>query len=398
MINKLLYITTYSANSEIEKLRKLTGQNPGYAIQKFSRLLAIGFIANGVDVSTISILGISRKVSKKIFWGAKKCVEDGVSFLHAPFINLPFIRQLGLFLYTLIKVFVWCCSNRKEKVVLCDALTRSACLGAIYSCKLMRVKCIGIVTDMPGMVTKKVGNKYIQNAVERINKGFISDFDAYVFLTKYMNEVLNTNHKPYIIMEGSVDLDMKNVRIEDIEKSPTRDFIYAGCIHERHGLKYLVEAFTKLPQEDIRLILFGDGAFCKELDKYTKNDHRIEYRGVVPNNEVVVAEQMATFLVNPRPTHEDFVYYSFPSKILEYMVTGTPVLTSKLPCFPEEYNPYLLYMTDVSVDGFYESMMKALALPNDELEKIGENCRRFVLDNKNNIHQSKKVLDLIYSL
>lgn len=398
MVNKILYITTFSANTEIEKLRELTGGNPGYAIQKFSRLLAEGFIGNSVDVSTISILAVYRKFSKKIFWPSKKVEEFGVKFLHAPFVNLPFIRQFGLFLYTLIKVFIWCCTNRSEKVVFCDALTRSACLGAIFSCRLMRVKCVGMVTDMPGMVTKKVGNKFIQNAVEKINKGFIADFDACIFMTKYVNEVLNTKGKPYIIMEGSVDVKMKNVQLDSIQKSATRDFVYAGCIHERHGLRILVEAFSKLPQKDIRLVLFGDGAFCKELPKYIKKDSRIDYRGVVPNNEVVKAEQEATFLINPRPAHEDFVYYSFPSKNHEYMATGTPVLTTKLPCFPDEYDPYLFYIEDVSVAGFYHSMNEALKLSSSEINEKGKSCRDFVLEKKNNVYQAKRILDLINSL
>ena len=74
-------------------------------------------------------------------------------------------------------------------------------------------------------------------------------------------------------MEGSVDESMKDVELNNIEKSSTRDIVYAGCIHERHGLKLLVEAFSKLPQDDIRLVLYGDGAFCKELPRYIQKIH-----------------------------------------------------------------------------------------------------------------------------
>lgn len=100
MINKLLYITTYSASSEVEKLRKLTGQNPGYAIQKFSRLLSEGFIKNGVEVSTISILAVSRKNCKKLFWSTKKCEENGVNFcMH----RLSIFRSLDKLAYSSIQ-------------------------------------------------------------------------------------------------------------------------------------------------------------------------------------------------------------------------------------------------------------------------------------------------------
>lgn len=398
MIKNLLFVTNYSASSEIERLRELSGQNPGYAIQKFSRLLSIGFIKNGVKVSTISIRAVSRKNCKKIFWKSYKCVEDGVKFLHAPFINLPFVRQFIIFIYSFFSILKWSMTEKKEKVVFCDALTRSACLAALYACRITGVKCVGIVTDMPGMVTKKLGNKFIQHAVKHVNLSFIKNFDACVFVTRYMNEILNTKHKPFIIMEGSVDESMKDIPISSISKSLTRDIVYAGCIHERHGLKLLVEAFTKLPQNDVRLILFGDGAFCKELDKYIAKDPRIIFRGVVPNSEVVEAEQKATLLINPRPTHEDFVYYSFPSKNHEYMVTGTPVLTTKLPCIPEEYDSYLFYIENVSVEGIYKSLMKVLSLSLKELQEKGQNCRSFVLAKKNNRYQAKRIIDLMNSI
>ena len=158
------------------------------------------------------------------------------------------------------------------------------------------------------------------------------------------------------------------------------------------------EAFSKLPQDVIRLVLYGDGSFCKELPRYIQKDPRIIYKGIATNKEVVEAEQKATFLINPRPTHEDFVYYSFPSKNHEYMVTGTPVLTTKLPCFPEEYDPYLYYMEDVSVDGFYKSMMEALSLSNDVIQQKGKECRNFVLEKKNNRYQAKRILNLINSI
>ncbi len=172
--------------------------------------------------------------------------------------------------------------RKKRESRFCDALTRSACIAALYACKLTGVKCVGIVTDMPGMVTKKLGNKFIQNMVERINKDFIQDFDACVFMTKYVNEVLNKKNKPFIIMEGSVDESMKDVELNNIEKSSTRDIVYAGCIHERHGLKLLVEAFSKLPQDDIRLVLYGDGAFCKELPRYIQKRSTYHLQKALP--------------------------------------------------------------------------------------------------------------------
>ena len=61
-----------------------------------------------------------------------------------------------------------------------------------------------------------------------------------------------------------------------------------------------------------------------------------------------VAEELkATLLVNPRPTTEEFTIYSFPSKNMEYMASGTPLLTTKLPGMPEEYHQYVLAILNI---------------------------------------------------
>ena len=77
------------------------------------------------------------------------------------------------------------------------------------------------------------------------------------------------------------------------------------------------------------------------------------------------------------------------------MVSGTPVLTTKLPCFPDEYLPYLYLFHEETVDGMYKDLYEVLSLDNEELEEKGKACRDFVLREKNNVVQSKRILDLI---
>ena len=67
----------------------------------------------------------------------------------------------------------------------------------------------------------------------------------------------------------------------------------------------------------------------------------VKYKGVAPNAVIVEEELKATLLVNPRPTGEEYTKYSFPSKNMEYMASGTPVLTTCLPGMPAEYNEYV---------------------------------------------------------
>ena len=59
-------------------------------------------------------------------------------------------------------------------------------------------------------------------------------------------------------------------------------------------------------------------------------------------------QQQATLLVNPRKGHEEYTKYSFPSKTMEYMASGTPTIMYKLPGLPIEYEEYLVLLPDNS--------------------------------------------------
>ena len=120
--------------------------------------------------------------------------------------------------------------------------------------------------------------------------------------------------------------------------------------------------------------------------------------GVAPNDVVVEEELRATLLVNPRPTNEDYTKYSFPSKNMEYMASGTPVLTTKLPGMPEEYYPYVYLLEEESAEGMAKALKEILSKPAEELAQKGAAAKKFVMEKKNNISQAKKLLDMLNNI
>jgi Glycosyltransferase len=306
------------------------------------------------------------------------------------------LRQLFLTIGAFFKVWSLTRNHRVDAVV-CDVLNASLCSATIKACQITHTQTIGVMTDMPGLMVRfgngqkmpfrtKIATKLIKRELENFNK--------YVFLTEAMN-VVNTNHRPYIVMEGMSDSDMASC-VKDSNPKAVRVIMYAGGLHERYGLKKLTEAFMMQKKENLRLKIFGNGPFVDDLKgKYCMEDSRIQYMGVVPNAEIVQAELDATLLVNPRPTNEVFTKYSFPSKNIEYMTSGTPLLTTKLPGMPAEYYPYVYLIEEESTEGYARAMYDALTHTDDELYAYGEHAKRFVLNKKNSYEQTKRVAQLI---
>ena len=106
----------------------------------------------------------------------------------------------------------------------------------------------------------------------------------------------------------------------------------------------------------------------------------------------------AALLVEPRPTDDILVKMSFPSKIIEYMASATPVLCTNLPCFGKEYKEYQYRIEDESVEGIARALIDTLSIPRAELERMGKRARDYVMENKTIERQCGKIVSFVEEL
>lgn len=390
---KLLYLSQVASEYAIDEARKLDSTFAAYAVQKFNRLIVEGFSAGGHDITALSTFYLPKV---GLCYKRKNEIVNGVRYSYITSPNNSVLRHVWLIAFVFFRVLFWGMIHKKDKALICDALNISACLGAVGAARLIGLRCAGIVTDMPGLMVgrptskKKLSKEKINS---KVNKSYLGLFTHYVFLTKQMNSVLNVNKRPFIVMEGLVDVRIREDKAPNIRRK--KNVLYAGGLHERYGLRMLVEGFLKADVEGFELWVYGKGPFAEELQRYEQIDGRIHYCGVKPNREIVQAEKTAMLLVNPRPTHEEFTQYSFPSKNLEYMVSGTAVLTTRLPGMPEEYYPYLYIFDEETIDGYADTIREVLNTPQDIIESVGEKAKNWILENKDNVTQTGKIISLL---
>lgn len=168
---------------------------------------------------------------------------------------------------------------------------------------------------------------------------------------------------------------------------------YAGGIKREYGVIDLVSAFSQIDDPEWELVIYGDGTDMESVCEYAKRDVRIKIMGSAPNAVVMKHQREAALLINPRKNQE-MAKYSFPSKTLEYMLSGTPMLGYKLAGIPEEYYDNMFVIQD-SENGMEEALRKAMDLPETERIKMGEKAKHFVIKEKTPEKQCKKILELI---
>ena len=381
---RILYVSTLISEKKMNSIIENSNNKPLQSIQKFHRLICEGIAKNGISVKTLSSIPMSQKISKKVFWFDKKEIINRVKYTYITFINLKIIRQIFTSIGIIFKIIKECFKNKKEKIFICDILNTTISTSTLILSKIFKFKCIAIVTDLPENIGKGLNKK--------INELMQSKYDGYIILTQAMNEVINKNKKPYIVIEGIANIEMENSENKIENKYKNKVCLYAGGLYAKYGVKSLIDAFLELENKDTELHLYGAGELEEEIKKI--NDRRIKYFGVVSNEKVVQEELKATLLVNPRYTNQEYTKYSFPSKNMEYMASGTPILTTKLPGMPEEYYKYIFLIEDESKNGMKKSLAKILNLPREVLYEKGREAKEFVLKYKNNNIQAKKIINL----
>ena len=172
--------------------------------------------------------------------------------------------------------------------------------------------------------------------------------------------------------------------------------MYAGTLYKKYGIDTLIEVYEQL-DTDYELWIMGAGDYEEEIKKKAESNPMIKFFGVVSREEVMRREQEASLLLNIRNPKDEYTKYSFPSKMIEYMLSGTPVFTTKLPGFPADYDEYLYYNEEYTQEGLIRDLKKVLSLPEEELKEKGKRASEFVRNYKNCERQMAMVVEFIKS-
>lgn len=398
---EVLFVSTSCSRRKYKEVFEMRNRKLIDPQQKFCNLLIEGMsMSDDVHITCMSALPVSAStVSQRTFSKEDEEISNTLSYTYLPFVNGKILRYLSLFLNAYYYAKQWVKKYPdKDKVIVCDVLSYYITRPVQIVARKFGIKVIGIVTDLPLLSTnmknrkesllKKIGLSVFQHLTDKS----IYDYDAYIPLTESIDGVVNPNGKPSLIIEGSVDY-REQANTESVKKKKV--VLYAGGAYEKYGLKNLVEAFIKAETRNYELHIYGEGSYVDELCAIEKQYPYIKYLGMASLDDIVRHEKEATLLVNPRPSDEEFSKYSFPSKTLEYMVSGTPLLTTKLPGIPDEYFQYVYHFDGEDINSMALKIAEVLEKSMPELCHYGEIARLFALQRKSNIAQGNRIVRFV---
>lgn len=231
-------------------------------------------------------------------------------------------------------------------VIVVDVLRYGLLTSAIKIAKKHNYKIIGMLTDNPANLSN-VKKSYVKKIIN-----LASTLDGYLSLTDGLLKVFNKENKPSYIFEGLVDeqIDPRNDPIDNY-------YFFAGSLYERYGVKNLIDAFKESSLSD-KLLIAGNGPLFKYLFDLEKKDSRILYLSQLSKEKVYSYEKKAIANINPRPLEHKLDKESVPSKLLEYLASGVPTISTKHPKLYEIFKDDVFWIDDASKEGIKLALEK----------------------------------------
>lgn len=274
----------------------------------------------------------------------------------------------------------------------------NAILTVLWFLNLIRRReVVVIIADMPmaAMPDEGVVKRVLRAVDRKLVRRMIKSFAGLIVLSEYTAKDFFSSMK-YAVIEGSLnDKVDQNYRGRDIRYSSgnTTSITYIGRLSSSQNVDDLVIEFISCKRNDLRLVLCGKGELEPWIRERAGEDERIILKGFVPNDELVRIIDETSYFISPKKEDGYFSRYSFPSKLIEYMAYGKPVVSYKLSCIPAEYYPHMIFLGEQN--NAYLHFFQSCSSGDKEHRGIGCSGKKFVLTRKTGFTQFGKIDDLM---
>ena len=163
------------------------------------------------------------------------------------------------------------------------------------------------------------------------------------------------DNKPYTVIEGflpNCDFNYEN-------KCESKTVLYTGSLNHAFGITTLLKAFESIKDPDYRLWICGAGDGQADVEAAAERDSRIIYKGFLPKSEIADLQTRCDVLINPRPAEGEYTKYSFPSKTMEYLLSGSKVVMHRLDGIGEEYYKFIRVIDDHTPEAIANAIVDA---------------------------------------
>lgn len=359
-------------------------------------------ISKNFQVSSISAQPVSDyPLNCRFFFKSKKYhLNLGYGVINVkeiPFLNKGVLKIFSRFLSVSIELVKTLLNGQKFDHLLVYSVHFPYMLLALIYSKITRIDSIGIWTDPPAVhiSTDSFVKSKLRSLELKLSKLLMKKFKKVIVLSKHLALDFAPNSK-FMVLESIFDPDF-NCQPEHIERDSQQDGViriaYFGSVNKQYGIEKLAKIFN-LINGSAELHIYGKGDYSDQLKSHVNK--RIIYHGFINPDKVALEIQKYDFLINARTPSDNYVKYSFPSKVTEYMSSGRPLITTFLPGMPDEYRNYLLILDENTPSEMAKQIQVFINMNHEERLILGKRAKDFIYT-KDIFSTSEKIKEFLTS-
>ena len=205
-------------------------------------------------------------------------------------------------------------------------------------CRIKGIKSVLILADFTDSCEYK---SFIRKVLAKITKSRFNKFSHRVVLSSIMYKKLGDVNT--LLLQGGINIDKYKGFEVTYPKNNNINILYSGAIEEVTGIDIFLDAISKINNKNINFIISGRGSLVNKVKDAAKEDKRIIYIGFLEELEFLKTLRESHILINPRNMKLDQNNNNFPSKILEYLATGKPIISTKFAGY-EIFKEYIEFI------------------------------------------------------
>lgn len=372
----------------------LTPDRKEYWSSSFSRS---GFNAvQGVGFSMAELIGIENieyvsKPSIQSFpngplWlkGKTDTLENGAKVTILPTLNIKLIKSIHWSIQYTHIIQNWAKKHQGEDCKVFIYNTYHPSIDYIYkACKKANVKLYCMLYDL-GVPPKRLKLSKLTmlgyRHAEKIAEKYIPLLDGRIVI----NERIVNHYAPgkdFLLIDGGLTNQLIS-KLFPLKESKTKEytFVLAGMLWDQNGTKLVLEALKLRQDLNIKVIICGKGIDVPLIEEAASADKRIQYLGMLTQDQLFKVYEDADVLLNLRIEEEED--FHFPGKLLEFLVMGKLVISTPIAHAERDYGAYMKVLHDISGIGLSNLIQEITETPKHELYELGKKARAFMLENR----------------
>ena len=310
------------------------------------------------DVKVLTYINYPILIEKKEI--EEQCRKENYTVFFSAGATLKICKAFGKAVY---KEIEWA-----DIVIVYNVLY--AWFGIGFKTKQKGKKSILIVADYTDRSEQRgIIRKLLAEAIKREFNRYTKTIILSPGIKKYLKK-----EQSFLLINGCIRWERFSTILPAEVKNNVINVVYTGGFSHVVGTDLMLDAFKQVKDQDVRLILCGQGGDMKErASKAQMEDSRIEYKGFLSRPEYYEILNKANILINPRNMQYKQNSANFPSKVLEYIATGRYVISTKFIGW-EAYQDEIIF-SESDKDSLAQCIIKVVS-------EVKANPNRYYLHNR----------------